>query len=288
MNHQGGEDVRLSEQMYMIRSIIFRDVASAKLAFIVMLIFSIFIGGLFSLIASAIDDAGIRQIEWTVSSIMPFYGLAIVINIAAFLSAYYQFYSVEVGRGTIRSLSLYPLNMNGIIIAKLISSSIVASIASTMVYLSIWIPFMWIGLYPPGGILLIQYTAVFCSISILTVAAFGSNICIYLLKLPKLSGSGLSTLGFVLAFLFTESMMVVLGSFYSIFDPDVTWEAVRDTSEAFAQLSPFHAGGQFISLALLGPGGGLDLHFILPFGLFIIILGYLCGRKIYLDVFITD
>lgn len=59
-------------------------------------------------------------------------------------------------------------------------------------------------------------------------------------------------------------------------------------SQTASQLSPFHSGGRFLSNALIGTDLGLDLHFILPIGLVVIVVGFLVGKKIYLDVFIRD
>ena len=41
-------------------------------------------------------------------------------------------------------------------------------------------------------------------------------------------------------------------------------------------------------MVLTDSGLGLDIHFILPLGIVAIVLGYICGSKIYLDIFIRD
>lgn len=265
-----------------------KDVLSIKLWLLATFVISMIVYFILFILFISPYSKNIDTLTWNPTIILSIYGLAIFINMVSFLISYAKFYAAEINKGTIRSLSLYPLNMNDITIAKILSSAIVASIASTMIFFSIIGPFMFAGAYSIDGVLLIQFSAILASIFILTTAAFGSHVIIYFLGSIKISGNALNTIMFTISFFFTENMIVRLGEIFRFLNPNVDMASVSEVSKALAQFSPFHSTGRFISNSLLATGYGLDLHFILPIGLITIILGYVFGRKIHLDIFLKE
>lgn len=232
------------------------------------------------------------ELERDFEDISALYTIAVFVSVIVFLVCVNVFYGKELKKGTIRSLSLYPIGMNGLTFAKILSILIIAGIIFIEIFLIPTIPFIVMELYPwLTKLILVTYIM---NALILVSGAYGAHIFTYFLNNVKISVNRLVSLFLILSVIFTETVLLITGFFIIAMGnlgsqgADDAWSSWRNTVQDVSVISPYHAGGRIITDIGDCYSGSWDLHFIIPVAILITILGIALGRKIYLDVFIKD
>src|SRR5207247_10339330 len=96
--------------------------------------------------------------KWYDSSLRLYYAISAGLTSSILGLTFARVHYGEVHRGTIRSIILYPVDMNDIAIAKLLSSLIVAAALSTMLFFGIFGAFFLVGEWPLADFLVIHVT----------------------------------------------------------------------------------------------------------------------------------
>jgi hypothetical protein len=220
------------------------------------------------------------------------FGIAIFFCVIIFISVSQSLYGNEVRKGTIRSLALYPIDMNGITIAKITSISLVSGIILFSIFLIPILPFYFSNTFPnfPG----IIFMAYFVSVIFLIVTAFTCHIITYFFKNIKFSLNRLVIIFSIFGIIFTETVLKFIGWIYvatsrlSGSEADKFLESWYETAQNVSVLSPYHCFGRVLTSMFGFNTGGFDFFIVAPIGLILIILGVILGKKIYLDVFNLD
>jgi ABC-type transport system involved in multi-copper enzyme maturation permease subunit len=226
------------------------------------------------------------------SSIRLQFGIAIFFTALIFMVVTQTLYGGEVRKGTIRSIALYPIDMNGITIAKIISISIISGVILFVMFFIPILPFYFSNTFPNfPAIIFMTYII---SVILLTFSAFASHIPTYLFKNIKFSLNRLIIIFTIFAIVFTETVLDFIGRFYVITsrmsgtEADKFLEGWSETAQGLAVLSPYHGWGRILTSMFGFNTGGFDFFLIGPLGLLIIVGGFMMGKKIYLDVFHLD
>ncbi len=206
------------------------------------------------------------------------YGYAVMVCLMLVPMAFAGVFANEIKKGTIRTLLCYPVGPLDITVAKLLFALIVGFIFAFITFI-----------LPVGGIdkPMGDYVVVF-------VTAFGLTFftmvigALSALAFARVTGKmwfrpySLALGAVVLAYLFTERMMGLIGTMFALFtnlDPDF----FVDTFGFLIAISPYHIGGQMLTAYFGGPDEFSPAVFIMPF-LLIVAAGYL-SMKVYPNVF---
>lgn len=237
------------------------------------------------------ERAGEIKAEET-RSINTQFGIAIFFTALIFLVVAQTLYGGEVRKGTIRSIALYPIDMNGITIAKIISISIISGLILFAIFFLPILPFYFSNTFPNFPAIIIM--AYIISVILLIFTAFTSHLPTYLFKNIKFSLNRLIIIFTIFAIIFTETVLNFIGQFYVITsrmggtDADKFLEAWSETAQGLAVLSPYHGWGRILTSMFGFNTGGFDFFLIGPIGVLLIVGGFMMGKKIYLDVFHLD
>lgn len=182
------------------------------------------------------------------------YGYSTVVNMILILAAFSINYSSEVKKGTIRTLTCYPIGVFEITVAKLTYAAIVGFVFATPVFM---LPV--IGLEKS----VIDLFAVFVTayaFSLVTVAAgvFAANALTVATRKMYIQPPVLATLFVVLSFFATSTILNLLGGLLSFASPFF---------QAVSQLTPlslFHEGRLLLTFAFGGSESPLWLIFLVP------------------------
>lgn len=231
---------------------------------------------------------------WYWQAVAYVYAVAALITTLGVGLAFGSFYGGEIKAGTVRALILYPLDLNDLTLAKLLSASVVGSITSMIGFFLPIAPFAAYGYLEAGGVVLIYFAALFTTICILFAGAFLAHILTHFTGRLFLTPSVVAGLMMILAIISTQevvngigSVMLVLKSAFggapvTYIDEQNLW----NTAGGISVLSPHHATATVLT-GILGPNAHFpDIYIVIPLGLALILGGYFLGRKIYLDVFI--
>ena len=203
-------------------------------------------------------------------------------------------YGGEIKSGTIKALILYPVDLNDLTLAKLLSSSIIGSIEGAIMFFMTLAPFFAYGIFSVGGAVLIFLAALFTVICIIFAGAFLAHLLAYLTNRLIFTPSVMAGWMLLLAVLTTQqgfnAIGLVLLFFRSSFGgAPITFQDTQSlwaTAGGISILSPHHATATVLT-GLLGPAGHFpDIYFALPLGIIFVFLGFWLGRRVYLDVFI--
>jgi hypothetical protein len=130
---------------------------------------------------------------------------------------------------------------------------------------------------------------------ILIGSMYASHIWYYLFKNVKLAANRLTALLIAVSILLTESVSKLIGyAFIIISNPSTRQEFIgmettlNNIVKITSLFSPYHAGGRILTIMLGHYTGPPDIQLILPLFLIISIIGFIVGKKIYLDVFMND
>ncbi len=222
------------------------------------------------------------------------YGVAAFVTTLSVGLTFGAFYGGEIKSGTVRALILYPIDLNDLTLAKLLSTTIVGSITSAIGFLIPFAPFMAQGYFPAGGIFVIFLGALWTTLVILFVGAFLAHILAYATGRLLLTPSVVVGLMMTLAIVSTQTVLngigllllfiaAALGGGYG--DPGAL-QSLWNVTGGVSIVSPHHATATILQ-GLLGPTGHFpDVYVVIPIGIALIVAGYLLARRVYLDVFI--
>jgi len=199
----------------------------------------------------------------------------------------------EVHRGTIRSIILYPVDMNDIAIAKLLSTLIVSAALSTILFFGIFGAFFLVGEWPIADFLVIHVTALAMSFLALAVGVFLAQAIAHVSGRMVVSPTALGGIFLLLSVLFTETGLTVIGTQVAyLLRPSTggltgpTYEAIAAVAKALSVLSPHHVGARVVGIAFGVTNFWADFHVVVPAAVLVFAGGYLMGKKLYLDIFI--
>lgn len=203
-------------------------------------------------------------------------------------------YSGEVRKGTIRSIMLYPVDMNDVTIAKLASSFLLMFGISAILWIGFFGSFFAYGVYPIGDFWAILLMAMLMSFLALATGVFLAQILAHYARRMVVSPSALGALFMLFAVLLTQTAVYAIGQQLLLlsaasrgtFPTPQEFEALDNAARAISVLSPQHMGarilGDVFRLAILWP----DIHVVVPVAIVVLVGGYVLGRKLYLDIFI--
>lgn len=288
---------RLRSRTELILTIVRKDLRSSGYHFAVAGIIAGVGAFLLAAVGSGFDQCGFREafpFRWNWSTIASVYAFAALATSLALGLAFADFHGGEVRRGTIRSLILYPLDINDITIAKLVSASLVGTATSAITFLVPVLPLAAACVLPGEGLVAIYVAALGATLLILVTAAFATHIAPSLWG--RLSPSPSSAVGLLLlmAVLFTQSALNVFGTMILRVTegstgrgvPFETLEAMWNLAGGIALVSPHHAFASLLSPGLGAEWHFPDVYFVLPVAALVIAYGYIVGRRVPLDVFI--
>src|SRR2546428_271370 len=117
----------------------------------------------------------------------------------------------EIRRGTIRSIILYPVDMNDVTIAKLASSFVLATGCSTILFLGFTMPFFVYGVWPVGDFLAIHAMALLMAFVALATGVFLAHVVAHVVGRMIVSPSLLGSAFLLASILLTETAANVIG-----------------------------------------------------------------------------
>ena len=253
--------------------------------------------GFFFLLPSSLSAVrfGFAQTwTWYDFTLRPYYAVSVALTSFILAITFASFHGGEIRRGTIRSIILYPMDMNDITIAKLLSSFLVTAIISSILFFGVLGSFFIVGLFPAGDFLAIHVTAL--AMSFLTIAV-GVSLAQWIAHLTGrmiVSPAALGAIFLFLAIVFTETALTAIGT-QIVYLSTVTlggtpgpqeFALVQSIAQGLSVFSPFHVGGRILGLAFGITRMWADLHVVVPVAILVVAGGYAFGKKVYLDVFV--
>jgi ABC-type transport system involved in multi-copper enzyme maturation permease subunit len=201
------------------------------------------------------------------------YGYAVLVTMFLVACAFLLSYDKEIKKGTVRTLTCYPLGVFELISSKLIYAAIVGLVFGLPVFIS---P---LGILdkPISDILAVFFVAYLMSLIIVAVGAFGATAIAFLTKRMYLSPSLLATVLIGVSFLTTSSVINEL--MYAVKWAAGGFQYVR----LLTPLSPFHQGRLILTATF---GGSFSLSIILiAIPLLLIVLGVILTLKLWPDIY---
>ena len=282
------------QRIRLISAIVQKDLRISPWIWIALVVIA---GAGFSLLLpAALSSARFARTPWAWydSNLRPFYAISVFLSTLCLSITFASFHGGEIRRGTIRSIIVYPVDMNDITIAKLVSSFIITAILTSVIFFGLFGPFFLVGLFPFGDFLAIHATALAMSFVVLAVGAFLAQWLAQFAGRMMISPAALGAILLLFAILFTETALTFIGDqiaymMAEIDDRTLTpddFAQIREAARALSVLSPFHAGGRILAVSFGIVEMWVDLHVVIPITAIAVAGGYLFGKKLYLDVFI--
>lgn len=230
---------------------------------------------------------------WYDSTLRSFYGLSALLTSVALGLAFSRVYTSEVHQGTIRSIILYPVGVEDVILAKIGSGIALAVLVSFPIFLGFTAAFFLVGLFPAGDFLLIYFMSLAMGVVALTTGVGLSVVLTRYAGRIVLSPSSLGSLFLLLAVLLTEQVATGIGDYIlilarvpSTWPPSPAYQAVASFARAISVLSPQHMGarilGDLFGVSALWP----DVHVVLPVFLIVAYGAHVISRNLYPDLFV--
>lgn len=218
-------------------------------------------------------EGGAESLPFTLLDVV--FGYMVLVTMILVPVAFARNYNSEMKKGTVRVLTLYPIGVLGVTVAKLIYAGIVGFLFSFPVAV---LPALNVG-KPPGDILMIFLVTFLFSFFTVAVAAFVANAITRGTKRMYLKPTLLPYLFVIYAFLFTSKILTFATSFLL---GEGASGVVRNAAPLIA-LSPYHQGGLLLS-GMLGGATAPDVAvFLLPVAL--LILGGWLSKQLWPDVY---
>lgn len=208
------------------------------------------------------------------------YGYAVLITLFIVPITFVTGYNHEMKRGTVRTLTLYPLGVLHITLAKLLYAAIVGFIISFIVFL---IPVVRLG-RETGVVLGIFLTAYAFTLAVLAVGAFLAMAIALGTGRMRIRPTSLGFLAVLFAFIFS---VAISGFFFGFLGGLLLGSdggmALVETIRPLAFLSAYHQGGLVLNGLLGGPG----VPDAAALGLTVLVLALTvwATRRLYPDVF---
>lgn len=231
---------------------------------------------------------------WSDFSLRPFFGISVFLTSLILGLSFASLHGGEIRRGTMRSVILYPMDMNDITIAKLLSSLIVTAVLSSILFFGLFGGFLLLGGFPTADFLAIHATALAMSFLALATGVFLAQWVAQLVGRMLVSPAGLGALFLFFSIVFTETALTFIGDqivFLAATSagtsvPQGALNEVREVARALSVFSPFHVGGRILGILFGITRMWADIHIVLPAAGLIVAAGYAFGRKVYLDIFV--
>jgi hypothetical protein len=201
------------------------------------------------------------------------YAYSIVITMILVPVAFSIAYGQEIKKGTVRTLTCYPVGVFEITIAKLTYAAIVGFVFSMPVFL---LPVLGLG-KPVGDLFTIFVTAYVISLVIVAVGAFVANSITFATKKMYIQPTLLANLLVVFSFFTTSTVLSFLSYLLSYASPFF---------QAVGQLTPlslYHQGRLLLSSVLGGPEFPMWVVFLAPMAL--LFLGTWLSLRLWPDIY---
>ena len=283
----------LEERLHLIQTMVEKDVKLRPWA----LVAATAIAGIsfFFMLPVALSSARFPFAwTWFDGTLRPFYGIYAALTSLILGLTFATFHAGEIRRGTIRSIILYPVDMNDITIAKLLSSLVVTTILSTILFIGVFGSFFLLRVFPAGDFLAIHVTALAMSFMALAVGVFLAQGLAHLAGRMLVSPAALGAIFLLLAIVFTETALTFIGTQIASLSAEtrgrpLTFEdlaVIQSIARDLSVLSPHHVGGRILGIAFGITRMWADIHVVVPLAALVVTAGYAFGRKLYLDIFI--
>ena len=284
------------QRLELIWVIVWKDLGRARTPIIATTVISLVLGLLIAPLPMSIVRFGPPSFSWSDGTLRAFYAAVAILTSLTLGLTFYAVHGGEIRKGTIRSIILYPVDANDIAIAKLLSSFIISLLLCTILWLGLLGAFFALGVFPFAdfvAILLVSFTTGFIS---LATGVFLAHALAHLAKRMVASPSGLGALFLLGSILLTETaassiafqVLDLLARSRGGFTTPQDFLAAQAFGRAISVLSPHHWGARLLSIAFgIFPGGG-EFPIVLSAALtaLAVTVGYLWGRRLYLDMFI--
>ncbi len=278
-------------RLNLIWAIVRKDLRRSLWPWITAIIIATVLGSL--LIPAAASLARFRPpaFRWSDLTLREFVAIAALISTITLGFAFYAVYSGEVNKGTIRSIILYPVDANDVLIAKLLSSLLLTLGFSSLLFFGPFAAFFAYGIFPFGDFLAILLMALLMAFLALATGAFLAHLLARFVRRMVVSPTGLGALFMLFSILLTEMVAGLVGTQLATMAAQSqgrgpTLEEIRsalDLARVLSILSPLHMGAQILAAAF-GIGSQFpDVYVIVPVAVLVLVGGYLMGRKLYLD-----
>ncbi len=234
------------------------------------------------------------QFIWYDASLRSYYGLAALLTSVALGLAFSRTYTGEIHQGTIRSVVLYPVSVEDIVLAKLGSAFTIAFIVSFPIFLGFTVPFFAEGLFPVGDFLLIYFVSLLMGLVAMLTGVGLSLLVTHYAKRVLIGPSTLGSLFLLLAVLLTEEVMTSIGDYLLVLThapnsapTQAELQAVLSFAQAVSVLSPQHMGarilGDVFGIANLWP----DIHVVVPVFIVVAVAAHVLSKRLYPDLFVS-
>jgi hypothetical protein len=221
--------------------------------------------------ASGIEGVIVEPIILTLLHLV--YAYSMVITMILVPVAFSIAYDQEIKKGTVRTLTCYPVGVFEITIAKLTYAAIMGFIFGVPVFL---LPILGLG-KPIGDLFAIFLVPYFMSLLIVAVGAFVANSLTFATKKMYIRPTLLANLLVVFSFFTTSTVLSLLSYLLSYASP--FFQAVSKLTP----LSLFHQGRLLLTYVFGGSESPIWLVFLLPFAL--LVLGTWLSLRLWPDIY---
>ncbi len=233
------------------------------------------------------------RFTWYDGYLRSVYGLSALLTSLALALAFSWAYAGEVHRGTIRSIILYPVGVEDVLLAKIASALAVAVLTTFPIFLGFAVPFFLYGLYPAADFILVYFMSLAMGLVALTTGIGVSVVLSHYAGRMVVSPSALGILFLVFAILLTEQVVDGIGTYLLLlvgippgWPVSGPYVALGDFARAISVLSPQHMGarilGDLFGISSLWP----DVHVVVPVFLLVVFAAHTVSRRLYPDVFV--
>ncbi len=285
-----------SERLPLIEAIVRKDVRAAKWWWVAAIVLAAIGAVMMTPTAMSIHSMTLLYgggFRWYDSSLRTIYAVVALLTSLALGLAFSTVYTGEVRRGTIRSIILYPVDANDVILSKLASAFVIAFLFSFITFLGFTLPFFAFGVFPAPDFFAIYFMTLFMGLIALSTGVFLSMLLAHYTKRVAISPSTLGGLFLLMAVLLTEQVVTTVGTYIVAsgkplgqFLTPADMQAIEGFAKAISVVSPQHMGarilGDLFGVSSLWP----DIHVVLPVFVIVVAAGYLFAKRIYLDLFV--
>ena len=181
--------------------------------------------------------------KFAVNGLELLYGYALFASLVLSATAFVTSYGSEMRRGTVRTLTCYPVGFFEITLAKLLYAWIVGTIGSLVVLVGPWLTLGTSPLVPVGALLVASLATLFA----LSIGAFGAGLLARVTGRMRIRPTTLGVMVAVLSYVFTQRFLeIVLRVTLSNAEP-------MKFLLPLVRLSPYHQLGGFYAWAIGGP-----------------------------------
>ena len=229
---------------------------------------------------------------WYDSNLRSLYAVSAFLTSMILGLAFSQVHGGEIRRGTIRSIILYPVDMNDVTIAKLASSFVLGGAFSTILFLGFTMPFFVYGVWPVGDFLAIHAMALLMAFLALATGVFLAHFVAHVLGRMIVSPSLLGSAFLLASILLTETAANAIGFQFvaaTAGPQGPTLQQVLEVQQfarAISVLSPQHMGARILSDVFGIYAAWPDVHVVIPVAVLVGVVGYFFGRKLYMDILV--